>query len=160
VQTRIPTGAKVLLCTTTNKAIDSLAEKIHACGHEDILAFGNAARLGATSQQLTLTNRVAAHDSVRNVEKLERVFKKAQKLWDRLKESARSDESYDTDRHQSPKISDRALQSLIKMNTIELRSRLTRVVAAVRELQEQSHPDSVATLVHGSIPFLVVIPKL
>jgi hypothetical protein len=159
VQTRIPAGAKVLLCTTTNKAIDSLAEKIHACGHKDILAFGNAARLGTTSLQLTLTNRVAAHESVRKVDKLERVFKKAQKLWDCLKESATSNDLYETDR-QSLKKYDRELQSLIKMNAIELRSRLTRVVAAVCELQEHPHPDSVATLVHGSIPFLVVIPKL
>ena len=30
---RIPTGGKVLICTTNNKAIDSLAEKLHAGAH-------------------------------------------------------------------------------------------------------------------------------
>ena len=30
LRARIPTGSKVLVCTTTNKAIDSLAEKLHA----------------------------------------------------------------------------------------------------------------------------------
>jgi hypothetical protein len=61
---RIPPNKKVLLCTTTNKAIDSLAEKICAtCGHDSVIAIGNAYRLGSTSVTLTLDEKVKRHKS-------------------------------------------------------------------------------------------------
>lgn len=64
LRTRIPKHRKVLLCTTTNKAIDSLAEKICVtCGHESVVAVGNPHRLGATSITLTLDEKVKRHPS-------------------------------------------------------------------------------------------------
>jgi AAA domain len=54
----------VLLCTTTNKAIDSLAEKICAtCDQESVVAIGSPDRLGATSVKLTLDEKVKRHKS-------------------------------------------------------------------------------------------------
>ncbi|KAF0693291.1 hypothetical protein As57867_015669, partial [Aphanomyces stellatus] len=62
LETRIPKGARVLMCTTTNKAIDSLTEKIARTHHrETLLAVGNETRLGETSKQYLLHNRVANH---------------------------------------------------------------------------------------------------
>ncbi|KAF0687335.1 Aste57867_20915 [Aphanomyces stellatus] len=50
------------MCTTTNKAIDSLTEKIARTHHrETLLAVGNETRLGETSKQYLLHNRVANH---------------------------------------------------------------------------------------------------
>lgn len=64
LRTRIPSNRKVLLCTTTNKAIDSLAEKIcSTCGHDAVIAIGNPHRLGATSVTLTLDEKVKGHRS-------------------------------------------------------------------------------------------------
>ena len=64
LRTRIPPGRKVLLCTTTNKAIDTLAEKIcSTCGHDSVIAIGNAHRLGDTSVTLTLDEKVKRHRS-------------------------------------------------------------------------------------------------
>lgn len=66
LRTRIPPNRKVLLCTTTNKAIDSLAEKICVtCGHDAVVAIGNPHRLGATSVTLTLDEKVKRHRSKR-----------------------------------------------------------------------------------------------
>lgn len=88
MQTRIPAGAKVLLCTTTNKAIDSLDEKIYNCGHRNILAFGHASGLGDTSRKLTLPYHVAAHDSVCTAEEFREVCDRALNLWGTAKSSA------------------------------------------------------------------------
>lgn len=66
LRTRIPLNKKVLLCTTTNKAIDSLAEKIcSTCGPEVVVAIGNPHRLGSTSVTLTLDEKVKRHPSKR-----------------------------------------------------------------------------------------------
>ena len=63
---RVPKGERVLLCTTTNKAIDSFAEKIVACGHRnDVLAFGNPARLGKTSAGVTLKGRMESYTCIK-----------------------------------------------------------------------------------------------
>jgi hypothetical protein len=83
LQTRIPPGSKVLLCTTTNRAIDSLAEKIHACGHSNVLAFGNAARLGPTSLSLTLPKHVERHASMKKYKGLSRLSTRIQRRWDK-----------------------------------------------------------------------------
>lgn len=62
---RVPPSARVLLCTTTNRAIDSLAEKLAASGFGDsLLAFGNPSRLGATSARFLLDNRTTAHPAI------------------------------------------------------------------------------------------------
>lgn len=88
MQTRIASGAKVLLCTTTNKAIDSLAEKLHASGHRDVVAFGNASRLGPTSLTLTLPAHVARHKASVQLKALACAAKAAGTAWDSLHRAA------------------------------------------------------------------------
>jgi hypothetical protein len=64
VEERIPPSARVLLCTTTNKAIDSLTAKLSSIGSEvqaKLLAFGNRTRLGDTSAEYLLESRTKRH---------------------------------------------------------------------------------------------------
>ena len=88
MQTRIASGAKVLLCTTTNKAIDSLAEKLHACGHRDVVAIGNASRLGPTSLTLTVPAHVTRHKASAQLKALAHAAKEAGTAWDSLRRAA------------------------------------------------------------------------
>ncbi|KAH9150686.1 hypothetical protein LEN26_004035 [Aphanomyces euteiches] len=62
LELRIPPMARVLLCTTTNKAIDSLTEKISRTRLRDaLLAIGNESRVGETTKQFLLKNQIANH---------------------------------------------------------------------------------------------------
>ncbi|KAG9407389.1 hypothetical protein AC1031_002121 [Aphanomyces cochlioides] len=62
LELRFPQSARVLLCTTTNKAIDSLTEKISRTRLRDkLLAIGNESRVGETTKQFLLENRIASH---------------------------------------------------------------------------------------------------
>ena len=61
LQTRIPPGHKVLVCTTTNKAIDSLVGKMVASGCKGILTFGNTAKMGPMSLSVTLDQQLIQH---------------------------------------------------------------------------------------------------
>ncbi|KAH9128758.1 hypothetical protein AeMF1_001131 [Aphanomyces euteiches] len=62
LELRFPKTARVLLCTTTNKAIDSLTEKIsHTRLRDALLAIGNESRVGETTKQFLLENRIASH---------------------------------------------------------------------------------------------------
>lgn len=153
VQTRIPAGSKVLLCTTTNKAIDSLAEKIYKCGHRDILAFGNASRLGETSLQLTLSHRVAAHESVRGLQEFETAVERALSLWERLEDAA-EDASGGT----SGSVYDDELKRLIKRNVVQLQGRVADVMRAKDEFIDlPQHPESVSNLILGALIFFLCL---
>jgi hypothetical protein len=75
------------LATTTNKAIDSLTEKLSSCVPKGtLIAFGNRARLGATTQQYLLERQAAIHPSNISWEAVEKAAKtlgfKAENLWD------------------------------------------------------------------------------
>ncbi|CAK4072172.1 unnamed protein product [Aphanomyces euteiches] len=62
LELRFPKTARVLLCTTTNKAIDSLTEKISRTRLRDaLLAIGNESRVGETTKQFLLKNQIANH---------------------------------------------------------------------------------------------------
>ena len=56
---RIPSGGKVLACTSTNKAIDSLVEKLVEAGVEEILCVGRKESMGAVSKQYLLSERLS-----------------------------------------------------------------------------------------------------
>lgn len=88
VQTRLPQGEKVLLCTTTNKAIDSLAEKLYDAGHRDVVAFGNTTRLGRTALTLTLPSHLARHQSHINLSTLQSETYTALNKWNDLTRAA------------------------------------------------------------------------
>lgn len=88
LQARIPSKCRVLLCTTTNKAIDSLADKMKARGIDNILAFGNTARMGTISQSVTLRKRCEQHSSVKALKALKKAKKAAQKEWNKIVEMA------------------------------------------------------------------------
>lgn len=155
LQTRIPHGSKVLLCTT-NKAIDSLAEKKYDCGHRNIPAFGNESRLGATSCQLTLANRVAAHASVQKAQDLVPKVNRARSLWSNIKQAAEDESEYRQPQERGHEGADdrqyyhRAMCRLIKQNAMDLESKLSRAVWYVKEFQAlKEHPRVVADWVQG-----------
>ena len=155
MQTRIPAGSKVLLCTTTNKAIDSLAEKLYECGHRNILAFGNESRLGETSRKLTLPHRVAKHESILNVQKFRTVSDKALRLWDSLKNEAAQAEAEDVSTY------DDALETLVSTCSKELKDLVRGTVKALKEFIEvPQHPASVSTLIRGTaLPLLCMLQE-
>lgn len=88
VQTRVPGRRKVLMCTTTNKAIDSLAEKLHSAGYRDIVALGNASRLGPTSATLTLPEHVKRHKATSKMEAVRKLVSSAAGKWSAIVNAA------------------------------------------------------------------------
>eukprot|EP00927_Polykrikos_kofoidii_P026979 TRINITY_DN23904_c0_g1_i1.p1 TRINITY_DN23904_c0_g1~~TRINITY_DN23904_c0_g1_i1.p1 ORF type:complete len:1202 (-),score=289.10 TRINITY_DN23904_c0_g1_i1:89-3694(-) len=56
---RVPNGAKVLGCTSTNKAIDSLVSKFEAAGVTEMLVVGSADRVGEASKRYLMPQRLA-----------------------------------------------------------------------------------------------------
>jgi hypothetical protein len=151
VQTRIPEAEKVLLCTTTNKAIDSLAEKIYNCGHRNILAFGNESRLGATSLKLTLPRRVAAHASVRSVQALDNAVVKARGAWNAVKAEAK-DAAGKTDGADY----DAILESGINKHTAQLQSHLVGACDALDRFKSlPQHPEPFKQLIQGALSLTI-----
>ena len=61
---RVPEDARMLACTATNKAIDSLVAKFEAAGVVDILAVGSKERMGECTQNFTLEARIARDSRV------------------------------------------------------------------------------------------------
>ena len=68
VLSRVPERAKVLCCTSTNQAIDSLVSKFHASGISEIIAVGNAERMGAMSAYFTMDERLARDPQIAKAE--------------------------------------------------------------------------------------------
>ena len=65
----------MLICTTTNKAIDSLAEKLEREGYGDVmLAFGNKLKLGNATQRFLLESRIENHAIVVSAKRLEQLL--------------------------------------------------------------------------------------
>lgn len=163
----------MLLCTTTNKAIDSLAEKIHNCGHRNILAFGNASRLCETSLQLTLPYRVAAHLSMCEVQEFKRVSDRTYDLWARIKREAVKESAeeggakVDTLLAQGNTVDpgpnyETILKRRIEEKAKELEDRLTGAMRALNQYRVLSeHPDSVADLIQGiSLLFIMILQPM
>jgi hypothetical protein len=57
---RIPRDAKVLCCTSTNKAIDSLIAKFVEAGINEVITVGSAERMGDVSRKYLLHRRLQA----------------------------------------------------------------------------------------------------
>ena len=57
---RIPKGSKVLCCTSTNKAIDSLVGKFINAGVDEVITVGSAERMGDVSRKYLLHRRLQA----------------------------------------------------------------------------------------------------
>lgn len=151
----------MLLCTTTNKAIDSLAEKIYNCGHRNILAFGNVSRLGATSLQLTLPYRVEAHASVLEVKAFKHASEEASDLWARIKADAVVESADETrqptgifgqDEPLKPGPNYSAiLRRHLKKHASELQRLMSAANQALHKLQTlPEHPDSVTEFIQGA----------
>ncbi|RKO93404.1 P-loop containing nucleoside triphosphate hydrolase protein [Blyttiomyces helicus] len=90
VRLRIPEHQRVLICTTTNKAIDSICEKLVAIGFvaigfiDCIVAYGNEARMGSTTKRCLLEHRVDAHPVAVAFNKAANLVVSAQEDADRL----------------------------------------------------------------------------
>ena len=54
----VPAGARVLACTATNQAIDSLVAKLEAAGVVELLCVGSAEAMGAAARRHTVTARL------------------------------------------------------------------------------------------------------
>ncbi|KAJ3125981.1 hypothetical protein HK098_007986 [Nowakowskiella sp. JEL0407] len=68
VRLRIPSPHRVLVCTTTNKAIDSLAEKFDKCGFSDVLlAFGSENRLGEHTKRFLYKYKLENHHTFKTL---------------------------------------------------------------------------------------------
>jgi len=65
---RMPEDARMLACTATNKAIDSLVAKFESAGIDDILAVGSKDRMGERTQHFTLEQRITRDRSVHKAE--------------------------------------------------------------------------------------------
>eukprot|EP00931_Biecheleriopsis_adriatica_P036812 TRINITY_DN2115_c2_g1_i1.p1 TRINITY_DN2115_c2_g1~~TRINITY_DN2115_c2_g1_i1.p1 ORF type:complete len:972 (+),score=289.16 TRINITY_DN2115_c2_g1_i1:76-2991(+) len=74
---RIPPKAKVLACTSTNKAIDSLVSKFESAGVTEMIVVGSKDRMGDVSQRYVLSARLATETKVAKAEKL---YRKAENL--------------------------------------------------------------------------------
>ncbi|KAK3274418.1 hypothetical protein CYMTET_17394, partial [Cymbomonas tetramitiformis] len=61
-------GAKVLACTSTNKAIDSLVSKFEAAGVEEMLTVGSAERMGEASRRYLMSARLSRDTTVNKAE--------------------------------------------------------------------------------------------
>ena len=58
VVSAVPPGARVLACTATNQAIDSLVAKLEAAGVAEVLCVGSAEAMGAAARRHTVTARL------------------------------------------------------------------------------------------------------
>jgi len=75
IASRIPKHARVLICTTTNKAIDSLTSKIAEKGFEkEILAVGR--KVESASQKYLFENKIRNHPKVKSFQEIENLFEK------------------------------------------------------------------------------------
>ena len=54
--TRVPTGLRILACTATNKAIDSLVGKLEDAGLTDMLCVGSRRAMGECSQRYLMSS--------------------------------------------------------------------------------------------------------
>ena len=58
---RVPKGVRVLACTATNKAIDSLVEKLESAGVTEMLAVGSVERMGKAAGRFLMSERLRTH---------------------------------------------------------------------------------------------------
>lgn len=65
---RIPPKAKVLVCTSTNKAIDSLISKLEDSGLEEMLTVGSPDRMGEAAQRYLMTSRLDRNPAIMKAE--------------------------------------------------------------------------------------------
>ena len=61
---RIPKSAKVLACTSTNKAIDSLVSKLESSGVSEILTVGSAESMGECAQNYLMPAKLARDPTI------------------------------------------------------------------------------------------------
>merc|ERR1711965_1070190 len=62
-QRSIATGHRLLVCATSNHAVDALASKFKAAGFTHVLAVGSLARMGDATLCYTLRSRLQSHPS-------------------------------------------------------------------------------------------------
>eukprot|EP00741_Cyanophora_paradoxa_P022562 tig00000248_g21787.t1 len=61
IEQRVPIAEKVHVTCTRNKAVDSVAEKLHEDLRDRFIVFGNSSRIGGTAKKYTLEARVERH---------------------------------------------------------------------------------------------------
>lgn len=83
--TRVPKGSRILACTATNKAIDSLVAKLESAGLTQMLCVGSQRSMGEASSRYLMSSILARDDAL-----VEAEAKKAKPdVVDKLKCSAR-----------------------------------------------------------------------
>jgi len=68
VLARVPTGARILACTATNKAIDSLVSKLEEAGMTEMLAVGSVRAMGERASNFLMSRRLEREPGVARVE--------------------------------------------------------------------------------------------
>ena len=68
VLARVPPGARILACTATNKAIDSLVSKLEEAGFSEMLAVGSTRSMGERASEYLMSRRLEREAGVARAE--------------------------------------------------------------------------------------------